>query len=244
MVNRKEVIEFLLSEQEFYSNQVEKLAEKIAKWETKISDAQRSIIKYKNYQDNLKGSIELIKGEMPSEYNTDTTVDGNAQRAKIIQEAKEFVNYVTSDDKLDELKRHIFTQGDSVQVYFDSYENNSKISIRAFDTRNMETIKHKTIHCHPDDVFNIHIGEAILLGRLFNFDVSKFENAPQPTEVVEGMDIQVYYEFLDDIEYEGRVLDVYENGQYVELNDLGHIVQGIDITRQNFKIINDTDAIY
>ena len=52
MVNRKEVVEFLSSEKEYYSNQVEKLAEKIAKWETKISDAQRSIVKYKNYQLN------------------------------------------------------------------------------------------------------------------------------------------------------------------------------------------------
>lgn len=243
MVNRKEVIEFLSSEKEYYSNQVEKLAEKIAKWEAKISDAQRSIVKYKNYQDNLKGSIDLIKGEMPLEHNVEATVDSNAQRANIIQEAKEFVNYVTSDDKLDELKRHSFTQGDSVQLYY-PYENDGKLSIRAFDTRNMETIKHKTIRCHPDDVFNIHIGKAILLGRLFNFDVSKFENAPQPTEVAEGMDIQVYYEFLDDIEHYGRVLDVYENGQYVELNDSGHVVQGIDITRQNFKIIDDTNAVY
>lgn len=219
MVNRKEVVEFLSTEKEYYSNQVEKLAEKIAKQETKISDAQRSIIKYKNYQDNLKGSIELIKGEMPLEYNTDTTVDSNAQRAKIIQEAIDFLYYVTGDDKLDELKRHNFAQGGSVQVYFDPDENDGKLSIRAFDTRSMKTIKHKTVRCHPDDVFNKHIGEAILLGRLFNFDVSKFEDAPQPTEVVEGMDIQVYYEFLGDIEYEGRVLDVYENGQYVEVNN-------------------------
>lgn len=31
MVNRKEVVEFLSTEKEYYSNQVEKLAEKIAK---------------------------------------------------------------------------------------------------------------------------------------------------------------------------------------------------------------------
>lgn len=241
MVNRKEVVEFLLSEQEYYSNQVEKLAEKIAKWETKISDAQRSIVKYKNHQDNLKGSIDLIKGEMSLDSSFKIAQRINTQRIQIIQEAKELIDRTTEKERIRELLHSTFGTSSDLRVYFDNY--NDTMGVGVMDS-NFFTVERKTIQCHPDDVFNTHIGTAILLGRLFNFDVSKFEDAPQPTEVVEGMDIQVYYEFLDDIEYEGRVLDVYENGQYVELNDLGRVVQGIDIARQNFKIIDDTNAVY
>ena len=243
MVNRKEVIEFLTSEKKYYSNQVEKLAEKINKWETKIADAQRSIVKYKNYQDNLKGSIDLIKSETSLESSTSTVVNSNAQRANIIQEAKEFIQYVTEEERLKKSLHSIIDIPSEITVLFDNSQNNDTMSIQVIDSH-FVVLKHKTVQCHPDDVFNTHIGEAILLGRLFNLDVSKFENAPQPTEVVEGMDIQVYYEFLDDIEHDGRVLDVYENGRYIELNDSGHTIQGIDIARQNVKIINDTDAVY
>lgn len=41
--------------------------------------------------------------------------------------------------------------------------------------------------CAPDDVFNADIGKAIALGRALGLDVSEFENAPKPTEVVVGM---------------------------------------------------------
>lgn len=41
--------------------------------------------------------------------------------------------------------------------------------------------------CAPGDVFNADIGKAIALGRALGLDVSKFEQAVQPTEVVAGM---------------------------------------------------------
>lgn len=40
--------------------------------------------------------------------------------------------------------------------------------------------------CHPNDVFNEHIGKAIALGRALGKDVSEFESAVQPDEVVIG----------------------------------------------------------
>lgn len=40
--------------------------------------------------------------------------------------------------------------------------------------------------CAPTDVFNADIGKAIALGRALGLDVSKFEQAVQPTEVVVG----------------------------------------------------------
>ena len=44
--------------------------------------------------------------------------------------------------------------------------------------------------CMPTDVFNEHIGKAIALGRALNLDVSEFENAVQPTELVKGHEIR------------------------------------------------------
>ena len=52
---------------------------------------------------------------------------------------------------------------------------------------------HQTIRCHPDDVYNETIGAAILIARLRNDSkmVELFENAPQPTEIKEGMYIDI-----------------------------------------------------
>ena len=41
--------------------------------------------------------------------------------------------------------------------------------------------------CAPSDVFNVHIGKAIALGRAYGLPTSEFEQAPQPDEVVPGM---------------------------------------------------------
>lgn len=43
--------------------------------------------------------------------------------------------------------------------------------------------------CAPGDVFNADIGKAIALGRALGLDVSKFEQAVQPTAVVAGMSV-------------------------------------------------------
>src|SRR5690606_20841595 len=49
--------------------------------------------------------------------------------------------------------------------------------------------------CDPSDVFNEHIGKAIALGRALGLDVSEFEQAVQPNEVVVGM--HVFYKKED-----------------------------------------------
>lgn len=45
--------------------------------------------------------------------------------------------------------------------------------------------------CHPNDCFNEYIGKAIALGRALGLDVSEFEQAVQPDEVVVGMEVEV-----------------------------------------------------
>lgn len=52
---------------------------------------------------------------------------------------------------------------------------------------NSGEVREKAIaKCAPDDVFNADIGKAIALGRALGLDVSEFENAVKPTEVVVG----------------------------------------------------------
>lgn len=49
--------------------------------------------------------------------------------------------------------------------------------------------------CNPDDAFNADIGKAIALGRALGLDVSEFEQAVQPTEVVVGMRVDTASSF-------------------------------------------------
>ena len=107
---------------------------------------------------------------------------------------------------------------------------------------------HQTIRCHPDDVYNETIGAAILIARLRNDSkmVELFENAPQPTEIKEGMyiDILVDNVFVHEKDFLVRHYD-----------DKKDIVQGSDrhgqhdrkiggIKYDGFVIKDDLDVIY
>lgn len=86
--------------------------------------------------------------------------------------------------------------------------------------------------CHPHEVFNEHIGKAIALGRALGLDVSEFEQAVQPDEVVEGMDVRVIGNTLDTrIIANVAKVDINTNTlEYAQINGA--------------TILNDTDAVY
>lgn len=89
--------------------------------------------------------------------------------------------------------------------------------------------------CHPNDVFNEHIGEAIALGRALGRDVSEFENAIQPTVAV-GQVVEVLDLYNDSASgWRGVVTDIDFRG-YPKFND------GTYAT--NYKITDDTNAQY
>lgn len=87
--------------------------------------------------------------------------------------------------------------------------------------------------CDPSDVFNADIGKAIALGRALGVDVSEFEQAVQPTEVVVGMSAEVEgnaFPYVDTvIDGRGRLHSV----QFLRKNP-----------KRVRKIIGDTDAVY
>lgn len=50
-----------------------------------------------------------------------------------------------------------------------------------------------TVKCLPEDVFNVHIGKALVLAKRYEMkdEFEKFSNAIQPTEKVEGMKVEI-----------------------------------------------------
>lgn len=98
--------------------------------------------------------------------------------------------------------------------------------------------------CAPGDVFNEHIGKAIALGRALGLDVSKFEKAVQPSEVVVGMKIndesviQTVSELID-TPYETLISGKKVSGQAFNTKEsYGRLAQS------QVTIADDTEAQY
>lgn len=114
----------------------------------------------------------------------------NEKRKAIIDEAKAFV------EKYEKACRSMLRyEGDtgngiinnvSMNIVFEV--NVEKRAVTAlFYARTDGILRTKGIaKCNPSDVFNEHIGKAIALGSALGLDVSKFEKAAQPSEVVVG----------------------------------------------------------
>ena len=91
----------------------------------------------------------------------------NQQRAAIIEKAKKFV-----DEHKSKYRSEWNIVGQTVQILI--YDSNGMLMM------------FRQAKCNPNDVFNEHIGKAIALGRALGLDVSEFEQAVQPNEVVPG----------------------------------------------------------
>ena len=105
----------------------------------------------------------------------------NQQRKEIIEKAKQFVK-----DEKENLETHCL-----VNVKF--IENvEKKTVVCLISGRHSKRLHLKGIaKCMKDDVFNIHIGRAIALGRALDEDVSEFVNATKPTEKAVGQHIKI-----------------------------------------------------
>ncbi|WP_312128681.1 hypothetical protein [Lysinibacillus capsici] len=117
----------------------------------------------------------------------------NQQRAAIIEKAKKFVDEAINQGKdgspMSELGNETY-QYKFFGVEFDV--NDSEVKATVYQNNNRDKrMKQEPLHvsvakCSPNDVFNEHIGKAIALGRALGLDVSEFEQAVQPNEVVPG----------------------------------------------------------
>lgn len=121
----------------------------------------------------------------------------NQQRKEIIEKAKQFVekNSKGFHDRCPLVK--VIVGLDKAPVNFDTgdklefIENEEKRTVVALIRFN-ETVYHKGVaKCMKDDVFNIHIGRAIALGKALGKDVSEFMNAVKPNEKAVGQLVEV-----------------------------------------------------
>lgn len=169
--------------------------------------------------------------------NTHVPVTPNNQRKAVIERARAFV---AEHSPIAYYRKSPLTKGvGDVRIKF--VVNAEKRTVVAIPelahVKSAVTKLEKGIaKCDPSDVFNADIGKAIALGRALGVDVSEFEQAGQPTEVVVGM--KVIFQSNT-----GRgVLDVISDGGgsfYPDNQTKLCVAKSI-----NNVIIDDTNAVY
>src|SRR5690554_5508771 len=174
-------------------------------------------------------------------------VSANQARKAIIDEAKAFVEKVT-----EHIGRHhsreIKGYGRLNDVgnewilcpYFEVKSEKREVTV-VLKTRTHGKLQSKGIaKCAPDDVFNADIGKAIALGRALGLDVTRFEQAVQPTELVIGMVVE---DIDDDFPIaHGKVAEIEPKdcqGQRGYRTDKGFYAY-----LTHAKILDDTEAQY
>lgn len=172
----------------------------------------------------------------------------NELRAEIIEKAKVFVE--------SQFKEHWNDSGDSVisvsailhTVEFVVNEEKRQVSalLRSYGKRGQGMVDYNgKAKCNPSDVFNEHIGRAIALGRALGLDVSEFEKAVQPNEVVKGHVVETFSS--SGIHHETFEVGSVTRKRKIELRHVGE-TQNLSFTPYEIEygdcIINDTNAQY
>lgn len=167
------------------------------------------------------------------------TLTPNQQRAVIIEKAKAFVKETVAYGR--NINRFIENGNSTYRNNFydiDFFYKERKVTAvvywLAFNKKRFNKPAHVgRAECSPNDVFNEHIGKAIALGRALGLNVSEFEQAVQPNEVVVGMEVTVNYH------NETRIIkQLKSSGTVLFTNDRFDFVKNIE------SIINDTNAKY
>ena len=126
----------------------------------------------------------------------------NKNRKKVIEIAKVFVESYTNKD----------------MVFY--HKKNNEVIVELKSSHEKASAK-----CNSDDVFNIHIGQAIALGRLIGINVSIFTNAPQPKKIVVGHLLTFHKSF----KWHKKIVYHVDNTKEV-LNNLTIVVDTVDNT--------------
>lgn len=158
----------------------------------------------------------------------------NEQRKAVIERAKAFVG-----EGYDRWFGHSLC---SEEFHVNSDKRTVVALVRG--KRSKKVIARGITKCAPDDVFNADIGKAIALGRALGLDVSEFENAPKPTEVVVGMRVNRFNKFGNNLGelavWKVRILSEGESGPNT------HNLNNGNCYCENYgdHITDDTDAKY
>lgn len=173
----------------------------------------------------------------------------NQQRAEIIEKAKKFVEELFLDGNHGVGKvvlGHFYGGHNTVEFVVNEHKRTVVALLRpAYVGRNVDKGIAK---CHPNNVFNEHIGKAIALGRALGLDVSEFEQAVQPSEVVVGMVVKGnqedgYYRKSRQFTLTSkRASGAFHYSEATEYS--GEDSDDFIFDNQIGEIINDTHAIY
>lgn len=192
-----------------------------------------------------EGFAQTIDGDKVIRRKDITT---NEKRKAIISEAKAFVNeslnrdyFKNSTPKITSTSKTVFFTNDSFGGKTDEVGfivNTKKRTVVAIiRTIREKYIVHKGIaKCALTDVFNVDIGKAIALGRALGLDVSKFEQAVQPTEYSVGQFIGI----LPNGQYAGNPYEI----RKIKGNNLYDRDGDGWVTKECAYIIEDTEAKY
>lgn len=194
--------------------------QRISALEKKVEELQAQI-------DDLKQSKEVnlysLAAEALDRQIKQDLLTNNEKRKAIIEKAKKFVE-----------------EWERLSVVKITYEiNANKRTVVALRHRrdNGKVFAKGITKCAPTDVFNGYIGKAIALGRALGLDVSEFEQAVQPDEVVVGMQAIITGRVS---EYTTTVRES-DEGLKKNENSLGFIKAN---SWRLIRITNDTDAVY
>lgn len=206
--------------------------QRISALEDKVAKLEKVVAELTNRRP-LKPNLALLE-EVKKKLGVESVQSvqnqsNNQKRAAIIEKAKRFVEDCRIEYRGFEFK---------------FYPNAKKRAVVALVYGKGDGyLLYKSIaKCHPHDVFNEHIGKAIALGRALCSDVSEFEQAVQPDEVVIGMEVATTRDYPESVDGPVRKGDVFKIVDSVnDFNKEAQLGSGIS---ENCRITNDTNAQY
>lgn len=157
----------------------------------KHHDSAEEIADLKRRVSELEARTDVVKfAEMYNEGRGVKTP--NELRKQAIEKAEEFVEATEAKIRNGRNKsegnktfRYLMTE---VEFVVNEDKRTVVALVRGINTN--ELFGKGIAKCDPSDVFNADIGKAIALGRAYGLNVSEFEQAPQPGEVVVGHGFQ------------------------------------------------------
>ena len=209
--------------------------------ESKPSNSER-ISALESQVAELQAELQSLKKRKKPKHLLTHYPTPNEQRKAVIERAKAFLENTKEKPSYEDTLRYT-VKSDSPFVRYvcdvNFIVNSDKRTVVALLKwrSNGKVVAKAIAKCAPDDVFNADIGKAIALGRALGLDVSEFENAPKPTEVVVGMRVGNMY---DEITY--KVTSIADGKLYVDGSEQ---YWRVDTLSQSVTFITeDTEAKY
>lgn len=231
-LSKKRRIEALEKDVARQETELEELRAKIEAFEQKaksadwLSDAMRKVTK--ETSDTISKAL--------------LEVTPNQRRARIIADAKDFVEQ-TIEDARDEDGDISVPPFSCSHIKFEVNAEKRTVVALAIGYISGGVVQKAVAKCAPDDVFNADIGKAIAVGRLFGLDVERFVYAPKPDEVVVGQRVTLREDhiFYGNLPENGYAVGKIEDGNAYDA-DTSDGEGWIPV--ELLKILNDTEAQY